>query len=103
MNLSGILVMAKPVHLDSVVQSLEALGVEVFHRDDCEGRLIAVQEAADIHAEIDGVKTIKAVPHVIMAEMVYHYFADDAREYDAIPEELAEVDSPVCVPDYLNA
>ncbi len=103
MNLSGILVVSKPEWVSQVVADLAAQdGIEVHQTDPESGRIIVVQEAADIHAEIEGVKRIKAMPHVVMADMVYHYFAEDEREYDAMPAELTE-DTSVCVPAYLNA
>lgn len=103
MNLSGILVIAKPEWVPQVVSDLAAQdGLEVHQTDPVSGRIIVVQEAADIHAEIEGVKRIKAMPHVVMADMVYHYFAEDEQAYDAMPAELAE-DTSVCVPAYLNA
>jgi nitrate reductase NapD len=107
MNLSGILVVASPERQDEVVESLNALhGVEVHQVDAATGRIIAVQEAEDIHAEMSGLKRIKAVPHVVMAEMVYHYLAEDQMVYDAMPAELQEQDdgADACVvPAYLNS
>lgn len=106
MNLSGILVVANPECQGQVVKSLNALdGVEVHQVDEGTGRIIAVQEAPDIHAEIDSLKRIKAIPHVIMAEMVYHYIADDKQAYEAMPPELEEKQDgfDACVvPAYLN-
>lgn len=103
MNLSGILVVAKPEWVEQVVADLAAQdGLEVHQTDPESGRIIVVQEATDIYAEIEGVKRIKAMPHVVMADMVYHYFAEDEQAYDAMPAELAE-DTSVCVPAYLNA
>lgn len=106
MNLSGILVVANPAWQGQVVEGLNALeGVEVHQVDEQTGRIVAVQEATDIHAEIDGLKRIKAVPHVIMAEMVYHYIAEDERSYEALPPELEEKQDgfDACVvPAYLN-
>lgn len=103
MNISGILVVAKPDWLATVVDSLGALpGVEVHQVDDASGRIIAIQEAEDIHAEIDGVKRIKALPHVVMADMVYHYLADDEKEYEQIPPELVEQEQACAVPAYLS-
>ena len=106
MNLSGILVVANPESQRQVVESLNALkGVEVHQADEETGRIIVVQEAPDIHAEIDGLRRIKAVPHVIMAEMVYHYIADDKRAYEAMPPELEEKQEgfdACAVPAYLN-
>ncbi len=107
MNLSGILVVTKPEFQGEVVENLNALeGVEVHQVDEATGRIVAVQEAADIHAEIEGVKRIKAVPHVIMAEMVYHYLAEDERTYEGMPPELEDEQDgfDACVvPEYLNS
>ena len=107
MNLSGILVMAKPESHGQVVAALNALeGVEVHQVDEVSGRIVAVQEAEDIHAEIEGVKRIKAIPEVIMAEMVYHYLAEDERTYEAMPPELIEQQDgfeTCAVPAYLNS
>jgi periplasmic nitrate reductase NapD len=106
-NLSGILVMAKPESHGQLVAALNALeGVEVHQVDAASGRIVVVQEADDIHAEIEGVKRIKALPHVIMAEMVYHYLAEDDRIYEAMPPELIEHQDgfdACAVPAYLNS
>jgi len=106
-NLSGILVMAKPESQEQVVTALNALaGVEVHQVDAATGHIVVVQEAEDIHAEIEGVKRIKALPNVIMAEMVYHYLADDERIYEAMPPELIEQQDgfeTCAVPAYLNS
>lgn len=102
MNLSGILVMTQPEHLDAVVDSLnERTDVEVHQTEAATGRIIAVLEAEDIHAEITALREIKKLPFVIMAEMVYHYLAEDTRVYED-PPELAEQDSACAVPAYLN-
>ena len=107
MNLSGILVMAQPDRQGQVVAALNALdGVEVHQVDEATGRIVAVQEAQNIHEEIEGVKRIKALPHVIMAEMVYHYLAEDEGIYEAMPPELeARQDGfeARAVPAYLNS
>ncbi|NTV94081.1 MAG: chaperone NapD [Thiobacillus sp.] len=104
MNISGILVVAKPEWQADVVGALgDLVGVEVHQVDGVSGRIIAVQEAEDIHAEIEGVKRIKALPHVIMADMVYHYIADDDKVYEQIPAELVEQEQACAVPAYLNA
>jgi nitrate reductase NapD len=101
------LVVAQPESQGQVVAALNALeGVEVHQVDESSGRIVVVQEAEDIHAEIEGVKRIKALPHVIMAEMVYHYLADDERIYEAMPPELVEQQDgfeTCAVPAYLNS
>lgn len=78
MNLSGILVRALPERLDEVVTRLSTLpGVEVHETDAASGRAIVVQEAATVDDEVAGLVRIKALPGVVAAEMVYHYFAED--------------------------
>lgn len=104
MNLSGILVVARPERLSAVIPELNALpGVEVHQVDEATGCIVVVQEATDILAEIEGLKRIKALPHVLVAEMVYHYLAEDRQSYAGLPPDLAEQDSKACaVPAYLN-
>lgn len=103
MNLSGILVEAKPQWLDEVESQLNSLdGVEVHYRDDSSGRLIAIQEAADIHAEVDGLKRIKQIRHVMLAEMVYHYIGEDEKIYEAPPELQQDGNESCGIPGYLQ-
>ena len=81
MNLSGILVVVPPERMAECATDLATLpGVEVHHSDPATGRLIVVQEADDVAAEMAGLTAIKARPHVRMAEMVYHYFANEGEE-----------------------
>lgn len=112
MNLSGILVVTKPDHHIQVVEALKAMeGMEVHQVDVSTGRVIAVQEATDIHAEVEGLKRVKAIPNVIMAEMVFHYIAEDQRIYESIPSDLEDDQSGLgahgaetcVVPAYLNS
>ncbi|MBE9560843.1 MAG: chaperone NapD, partial [Proteobacteria bacterium] len=76
MNLSGILIISTPSKLDTLIDSLNAMpGVEVHHIDRENNKLIVVQEAEAIHEEVDGLKKIKKLPGIVLAEMVYHYLA----------------------------
>ncbi|MFZ5574313.1 MAG: chaperone NapD [Pseudomonadota bacterium] len=89
MNLSGILVMTRPENLSAVAAELNALpGVEVHH-EDAVGRLVAVLEAESVRAEADGLRRIKTIPGVLMAEMVFHYFEDDDEVLSELPPEIA--------------
>ena len=105
MNLSGILVIVKPQYVDSTIALLNALpGVEVHHRDADNGRLIVVQEATSVGAEVEGLKKIKQLPNIIVAEMVNHYFADDNEMHTSIPPELDELEGlpDMPIPSFLN-
>ena len=98
MNLSAILVVVPAPELDAAIARLEALpGVEVRHTDPATGRLVAIQEADGVAAEVAGLERIQALPGIVLAEMVYHYFGDD-------PEIAAPSDGapPARVPAFLD-
>jgi len=89
MNLSGIAVSVRPQSFDETVTRLEALsGVEVYYRDSASARIVVVQEADSVDAEVEGLKRIKSIPGVVVAELVYHYFADDQGMQNQTPPEL---------------
>ena len=79
MNISGILVVVSPSELHAGIAALSGLpGVEVHHCDEVTGRIVVTQEAETVNDEVEGLKRIKALPAVAMAEMVYHYLGEDA-------------------------
>jgi nitrate reductase NapD len=93
MNLSGILVVVPHGRVDETVSRLNALpGVEVHHIDAPSGRIVVVQEGETIDDEVQGLKRIKKLPDVILAEMVYHYFADDTQLLTDIPDKLGALE-----------
>ena len=103
MNYSGILVMARPENIPSVSKALDTLeGVEVFQQDADAGRVIAVLEADNIKAETDILQSIKKLPGVAAAEMVYHYFEDDQEVITHIPPELDTLQGLDAVPQSLQ-
>ena len=103
MNISGILVVVPPERLEQAVLELAALpGVDVHHTDPATGRIVITQEGETIGAEVDGLKRIKALPYVVLAEMVHHRFEDSTEIIDAIPSELEEDDGLARVPPFLN-
>lgn len=53
-------------------------GVEVRQFDAASGRIVVVQEASDVGAEMESFMLIRTLPHVINADLVCHYFADEA-------------------------
>lgn len=104
MNISGILVVTSPEHTGNVSEQLKTLaGIDVHYVDAATGRIVITQEAESIRAEIDGLKRIRALPHITLAEMSYHNFEEDRELIDAIPDDLDDEDpDTVKVPDYLN-
>ena len=100
MNISGILVIVSPERVESMVDHLNGMdGIDVHHIEAATGRIVITQEAESIKDEVDGLKRIRALPGIILAEMSYHNFEDDRELVDAIPEEL---DDAVNIPAYLN-
>ena len=91
MNISGILVVVTPEQVESTVEKLNLLdGVDVHHIDGPTGRIVITQEAETIHDEVEGLKRIRALPGIILAEMSYHNFEDDTEIPEKIPEELSD-------------
>lgn len=77
MNVSGILVVVPVEKMSRAADALNALpGVEVRHTDPATGRIVVTQEAPCVEEEMDGLRRIKAIPDVILAEMVQHYFEE---------------------------
>jgi nitrate reductase NapD len=99
MNYSGIVVICKPEQMSGVAGRLAALpGVEVHHQDVSQGKIIVVQEAESVDAEMAGVKRIKRVAGVILADMMYHYFEDDPGILEGLAARAGE-NTTAAVPD----
>ena len=105
MNLSSILIVVHPEKLEQTIKTLNTLpGIDVHHSDIATGRIVITQEADSITAEVDGLKQLKAMPDIIVAEMVNHYFENDEEVITHIPPELDELEGipDVSVPPFLN-
>jgi nitrate reductase NapD len=93
MMVSGVLVVVPTKRLRSAMKTLAELeGVAVHHTDPGSGRLIVTLEAESVGVQVDVLDRIKALPDVILAEMVHHHFEDQR-----LPESR-----PGAVPEYLN-
>ena len=85
-NVCGVVVFAKPVHLEAIQKQLEEEdGVEVHAVTD-NGRLVVTVEKDDQQQTGDLLHKIQALDHVISASMVYQYF-------DQVPENEWEMAS----------
>ena len=95
MNVSGILVVADLAHVDAVLAQLAALDcVEVDRCDLASGRIVVVQEAPDVGAEVAGFGRIRALPHVLSADLVCHYFGEEPLAEPQIESALASLATP---------
>jgi nitrate reductase NapD len=100
MNISTILVVVPQDRVETTLDTLASIpGVDVHHHEAQTGRIVITQEAETIRQEVAGLGRIKALPDVVLAEMVSHYFEDDQEVLDGHLRELSE--APV-VPTFLN-
>ena len=103
MNLSAILVVTTPTGVEACIALLNSQpGISVHHSDPVTGKIMLTQEAESIDAEIEGLKRIKALAGVSMAEMISHYFEDDESLATRIPADLDSFQGMGELPDFLN-
>ncbi|RME34502.1 MAG: glutamate synthase [Gammaproteobacteria bacterium] len=89
MNISGIVVRARPERREQVCSRLERLdGVEV-HASSEEGKLVVTVEATGERQLTERVMNIESVPGVLAVSLVYHQYEEDER-LDEIVEQEAE-------------
>jgi nitrate reductase NapD len=96
MNISSIVVQTVPKFLDQVVQSLKDCEVCDYHLHDEKGRIIITIEGKDVSEELEKLRVIEAIPHVIAADMQMAYSED---ELDA---NMKVINSADAVPKILN-
>lgn len=96
MNISSIVVKTVPKYLNEVVESLKNCEVCDYHLHDEQGRIIITIEGEGVAEELEKLRIIEAIPHVITADMQMAYSED---ELDAHMEVIANGDA---VPKILN-
>ncbi|MFA5353022.1 MAG: chaperone NapD [Thermodesulfovibrionales bacterium] len=95
MNISGVVVMTSPERVDDVLKALIASGICEIHFHDTEGRIVVTIEGEDIAEEMERMKEIQGIPHVISASLAYSYAEDEIldawdgiEKRGAVPEDL---------------
>jgi nitrate reductase NapD len=74
MHISGVVVHARPGHIDQARGQLNGVeGVEI-HASDADGKLIVTIEQADERMTVDAFEQLNRLPDVLSATMVYHHF-----------------------------
>lgn len=96
MNISSIVVKTVPKYLDEVVQALKDCEACDYHMHDEKGRVIITIEGEGVSEELEKLRVIEGIPHVITADMQMAYSED---ELDAHMEVIANGDA---VPKMLN-
>jgi nitrate reductase NapD len=99
MNISSIVVQCLPEHIEEVVESLKNTPECDYHLHDEKGRIIITIEGEGVSEELEKLKVIEAIPHVIAADMQMAYSEDELDEHmevlnnrDAVPKILNEDD-----------
>lgn len=78
MHYSGLLVRSQPERAEDCARELARCpGIEVFITDVATGRIVAVLETATLEDQENGLRRAQELPHVLTAELVYHYFGDE--------------------------
>ena len=95
MNISSIVVQTVPKYLDDVVKSVKECEVCDYHMHDEKGRVIITIEGNGVKEELEKLRVIEAIPHVIAADMQMAYSEDELDEHievlnqaDAVPKML---------------
>ena len=96
MNISSIVVQVNPKFEKEVSEKLESGGICEVHICSGDGRIIVTVEGAGIEEEMNKLKQIQSMPHIISAEMVYSYSED---ELDQIRSDVEISDD---TPSWLN-
>lgn len=97
MNISSIVVQTLPKYLDEVVNDLKNCEVCDYHLHDEKGRIIITVEGEGVSEELEKLRVIEAIPHVIAADMQMAYSEDELDEHmevlnnaDLVPKMLNE-------------
>ena len=95
MNISSIVVKTVPKYLEEVVQALKDCEVCDYHLHDEAGRVIITIEGEGVSEELEKLRVIEAIPHVITADMQMAYSEDELDAHmeviengDAVPRIL---------------
>lgn len=103
MNLSSIVVLTRPEHLQEVLESIKQSEDCEYHLHDEKGRIIITIEGKDTEEEIAKLKIVQQIPHVVSAEMAFAYSENELDQQrsklegsaDNIPEWLNDPDAKI--------
>jgi len=95
MNISSIVVQTVPKYLEEVVENLKQCEVCDYHMHDEKGRIIITIEGESVKEELEKLRVIEGIPHVIAADMQMAYSEDELNQHmevldnsDAVPKML---------------
>ena len=95
MNVSSIVVKTLPENLNEVVNALKNCEACDYHIHDDLGRIIITIEGDGVKEELQKLRVIEAIPHVISADMQMAYSEEELNAHmevlenaDAVPKVL---------------
>ena len=101
MNLSSLGVKVLPAEMDRALAELAGSGLcEVHFHDRDKGAVIVTIEGKDTGEEMDRMKAIEKLPHVLGAALVYAY---SEKELDEAMRKLADHPASTVPEDLKNA
>lgn len=99
MNVSSIVVQTTQQYIEEVVESLKACEVCDYHLHDEVGRIIVTIEGEGVKEELEKLRVIENIPHVVAADMQMAYSEDELDEHmdvlenaDMVPKMLNDDD-----------
>ena len=97
MNISSIVVKTLPKYLEEVIRDLKASEVCDYHLHDEKGRIIVTIEGEGVSEELEKLRVIEAIPHIMAADMQMAYSEDELNAHmevinnaDVVPKMLNE-------------
>jgi len=73
MTISSVVVFTSPDFLQEVIETLKKSNLCEYHLHDESGKIIVTIEAEGVETEMENLKKIQKLPHVLSASMVYSY------------------------------
>lgn len=86
MNISSIVVQTLPKYLDEVVKSLKECEACDYHMHDEQGRVIITIEGENVDKELEKLRVIENIPHVMSADMQMAYSEGELNEHMEVLE-----------------
>ena len=88
MNVSSLVVKVSPDHLENVLALLSGSGLcEVHFHDEEKGAVVVTIEGKDVGEEMDKMRAIEKMPHVLGVALVFTY---SEAELDAAMKRITE-------------
>ena len=101
MNISSIVVQTLPKYLEQVVEDLKNCKECDYHMHDEKGRIIITIEGSNVNEELEKLRVIEAIPHVVSADMQMAYSEEELSSHmnvlensEVVPRVLKEDVSP---------